>query len=183
MIKWQALAVAGAAAAVLGASEARSDQIRGVENVGDWTVYETELEPRECGVITRPKKTVNRRDGKVVEVRRSEIYLAAIVTSNAQGLYAVSFQGGYPFREGSRVTVNIDGRDYMFDIGNGETEGFAWPAVEDNAAVVEAMRSGNTVVVYGTSSRGTLTQDQFSLLGVTKAMGRAAELCSTNRAS
>ncbi len=177
MIQWKALAVAGAVVVSFGMSEARSELIRGVESINDWVVYKTESEPRECGVISKPKRTVNTKGGKVVTVRRSEIYLAAIVTGKTPELYAVAFQGGYPYKDGSHVSVKIDGKKYIFDIGQGETEGFAWPALEDNAEVVEAMKKGSRMIVTGTSSRGTLTEDEFSLFGVTKAMERAAALC------
>ena len=39
------------------------------------------------------------------------------------------------------------------------------------------MKKGNRMVVKGTSSRGTLTTDTFSLKGFTKAYGAIGKAC------
>jgi invasion protein IalB len=44
-------------------------------------------------------------------------------------------------------------------------------------ALVDAMRAGKTVMVKGTSSRGTETTDSFSLGGFTKAYAEIGKAC------
>ncbi|MEM9106297.1 MAG: invasion associated locus B family protein [Pseudomonadota bacterium] len=74
---------------------------------------------------------------------------------------------GYPLQEDSKVTVNVDGRNYvLFTKGDS-----AW--VENAAeepALVSAMRAGSTMTVSATSRRGTNTTYTFSLSGVTAAL-------------
>lgn len=81
---------------------------------------------------------------------------------------------GYPMREGSQVTVNVDGRDFAL-FTRGES---AW--VEDTAqepALVAAMRNGSQMTVAATSARGTATNYTYSLSGITAAI-QSINTCS-----
>lgn len=81
---------------------------------------------------------------------------------------------GYPMREGSQVTVTVDGRDFALFV-RGES---AW--VEDAAqepALVAAMRNGSQMSVAATSARGTATSYTYSLSGVTAAI-QSINTCS-----
>lgn len=84
------------------------------------------------------------------------------------------FTVGYPFKDESKVTLNIDGREFaMFTKGSN-----AWmenPAEEP--AVVDAMRAGSKMSVSGTSRRGTNTSYAYSLSGVTASL-KELESCN-----
>ncbi|MEF2071543.1 invasion associated locus B family protein [Consotaella aegiceratis] len=74
---------------------------------------------------------------------------------------------GYPLREGSKVTLDVDGKKYsMFTKGES-----AWM---ENAAeepqLVTALKAGSTLQVDATSQRGTNTHYTYSLSGVTAAL-------------
>jgi hypothetical protein len=77
------------------------------------------------------------------------------------------FKVGYPFKDDSKVTLEIDGRKFtMFTRGDS-----AWlenPAEE--AAVVDSMRSGKNMSLIGFSRRGTQTSYVFSLSGVSASL-------------
>jgi hypothetical protein len=45
-----------------------------VATMTDWNVF-TEESPKECWGVSKPKETVNSRDGKPVSVRRGDILL------------------------------------------------------------------------------------------------------------
>ncbi|WP_242390306.1 invasion associated locus B family protein [Polymorphum gilvum] len=85
-----------------------------------------------------------------------------------------SLQVGYPLKEGSNVSVDIDGRAFsMFTKNDG-----AW--VENAATeqqLVAAMKAGRQMTVKGESSRGTGTTYTFSLSGVTAAIDTASQAC------
>jgi invasion protein IalB len=54
----------------------------------------------------------------------------------------------------------------------------AWAASsEDDAAIVQAMRAGQTVTVRGINEAGAAVADTFSLIGFTAASARAIQLC------
>ena len=61
----------------------------------DWSVF-VEENPKECWSVSKPKSTVNTRDGEVANnVTRGEILLFVSFRPGATG--EVAFTGGYPF--------------------------------------------------------------------------------------
>jgi hypothetical protein len=137
----------------------------------DWNVF-TEEEPKECWGVTVPKETVNTRDGQPVQARRGDILLFVTYRPGKPG--EVSFTGGYPFANGSTVTMNVDGNSYDL-CTDGE---WAWPATpEADATLLAAMKAGTTATLTARSERGTQTQDTFSLRGFTAAMTEAETRC------
>ena len=139
----------------------------------DWSVF-TEDDPTECWAVSVPKETVNTRDGRVVAVRRGDIYLMVFYRPGASVTGQVYFTGGYPFAGGSTVNVNISGNTFeMFTDGEN-----AWPASPaDDAKIVTAMKRGASAVLTARSSKGTVTKDTFSLLGFTAAVEDAEARC------
>ena len=131
----------------------------------DWSVFE-DNDPRECWAVSVPKETVNTRDGEVVSVRRSEIQLMAFFRPGAAVQGQLAFTGGYPFADGSVVSIDVDGTSYDL-----YTEGeWAWPAnTDEDGKILASMKAGSEAVLTGRSSRGTVTKDTFSLMGFTAA--------------
>ena len=140
----------------------------------DWSVF-VEDNPKECWSVSVPTETVNTRDGRVVAANRGEILLMVFYRPDAGASGQVAFTGGYPFRDGSQVSVDIGGSEYsLFTDGD-----WAWPASPaDDAKLVAAMKRGAQAVVTGVSSRGTNTKDSFSLLGFTAATEDAESRCA-----
>lgn len=138
-----------------------------------WSVF-VEEEPRECWSVSSPTETVNTRDGRVVAVRRGDILLFVTFRPGEGVTGEVSFTGGYPFADGSTVSVDISGNGFeLFTDGE-----WAWPASdEDDAALIEAMKRGADAVLTARSTRGTTTQDTFSLFGFTAAFEEAQSRC------
>jgi acid phosphatase class B len=159
---------AGAAAA----QQAGEGEAQCVSADTAWSVCVWES-PKECWAVSKPRETVNTRDGRTVSVRRGDILL--FVTYRAGGASGeVSFTGGYPFAPGSTVGVEIDGQSFEF-IADGE---WAWPRdAANDATILEAMRGGATAILTGRSGRGTQTQDTFSLQGFTAALSEAQTRC------
>ena len=141
----------------------------------DWAVFEGD-EPKECWAVTAPKETVNTRDGRVVSVRRGDILLFVTYRPEQSISGEVSFTGGYPFAEGSTVTMDVAGTTYeLFTEGE-----YAWPATPaDDAKIVTAMKRGANAVLTARSSRGTQTKDTFSLLGATAMIEDAERRCAS----
>ena len=82
---------------------------------------------------------------------------------------------GYPIKKDSKPASNIDGKTYpMIAEGSG-----AWLAsTADESGFVAALKKGATLTVTGTSQRGTLTTDTYSLAGVTAALDAIDKACS-----
>lgn len=142
-----------------------------VATMTDWNVF-VEEEPKECWGVSKPKETVNSRDGQPVSVRRGDILLFVTFRPGKPG--EISFTGGYPFAGGSTVEVAIDGQPYQL-FTDGE---WAWPgSAEDDAALLAALKGGTTAVMTARSGKGTQTVDTFSLRGFTAAMEDAGKRC------
>ena len=87
---------------------------------------------------------------------------------------------GYAYKEGSTVTAQVGSDKFEFftknDNDNGD--GDAWiKSAADEARLVSAMRSGQTLIVTGISKRGTMTHDTYSLGGVSDALDKIHAEC------
>lgn len=162
-----------AAFAVTGATMAHAQESTNrVAANTDWSVF-VEGEPKECWSVSKPKKTVNTKDGRSVAVKRSDILLfVSYRGGNSTG--EVSFTGGYPFANGSTVKLTVG--DETFDLfTDGE---WAWSAgPEVDAQIIATLKKGANAVLVGNSSRGTRTEDTFSLMGFTAAVDDAGQRC------
>lgn len=141
----------------------------------DWSVF-VEQNPTECWGVSAPKETVNTRDGRVVAVRRGDILLFVTYRPSEEVQGEVSFTGGYPFAQGSTVTLDVGGSSFeLFTDGE-----WAWPATAgDDAKITTSMKRGTDATLTARSSRGTVTKDTFSLLGFTAALEEAERRCTS----
>lgn len=164
-----------AAAMVLWAGNALAQESTNrVDANTDWSVFE-EADPKQCWAVSSPKETVNTRDGRVVAVRRGDILLFVSYLPSQGVTGQVSFTGGYPFREGSPVTLDISGK--TFELFSSGEMAWARDAAAD-AEIVAALKQGTDAVLTGLSSRGTTTKDTFSLFGFTASVDEAAARCA-----
>jgi Invasion associated locus B (IalB) protein len=165
------VAVSFVASSALSIPALAQESTNRVATMTDWNVF-TEESPKECWGVSKPKETVNSRDGKPVSVRRGDILLFVTFRPGKPG--EISFTGGYPFAAGSTVDVTVDGQPYQL-FTDGE---WAWPgSAEDDAALLAAMKNGTSAVMSARSGKGTQTADTFSLRGFTAAMEDAETRC------
>lgn len=81
---------------------------------------------------------------------------------------------GYPFKPDSTPTASVDGKVYPM-VFDGQA---AWLASSgDEGNFVAAMKGGSSLVIKGTSQRGTNTTDTYSLAGVTAAITEIDKAC------
>jgi hypothetical protein len=164
-------ALAAAALGLLATVACAQESTNRVAMMTDWNVF-TEESPKECWGVSKPKESVNTRDGQPVSVRRGDILLFVTFRPGKPG--EISFTGGYPFADGSTVDVAVDGEPYQL-FTDGE---WAWPgSAEDDARLLAALRAGTTATLTARSGRGTQTVDTFSLRGFTAAMEDAEKRC------
>ena len=160
-----------AAITLAGAMAQAQESTNRVATMTDWNVF-TEESPKECWGVSKPKETVNSRDGQPVSVRRGDILLFVTFRPGKPG--EISFTGGYPFATGSTVDVSIDGTPYQL-FSDGE---WAWPgSAEEDAKLLAALKGGTTATLTARSGKGTQTVDTFSLRGFTAAMEDAEKRC------
>ena len=160
-----------AAITLAGAAAHAQESTNRVATMTDWNVF-TEESPKECWGVSKPKESVNTRDGKPAAVTRSDILLFVTFRPGKPG--EISFTGGYPFAGGSTVEVSVDGNAFQL-FTDGE---WAWPgSTEDDAKLLAALKAGTNATLTARSGRGTQTVDTFSLRGFTAAMEDAGKRC------
>lgn len=170
--------VIGAACAVAflaGATSAQETSENRVAAKTDWSVF-VEENPTECWSVSTPKEwDAKDSEGRLKAVNRSQILLMVFYRPSAGAAGQVAYTGGYPFKDGSTVNIDIGGTRFeMFTDGE-----WAWPASpSEDAKLITAMKRGANAVVSGVSGRNNTTRDTFSLLGFTAAVEDAEKRCA-----
>lgn len=150
-------------------SPAYAGEPRLVGTYGAWDAYIfIENGNKVCYMASRPASA------KGDYTQRGEIY-ALITHRPAEGTKNVfSYITGYTYRSGSDVSLQIGSQNFTLFT----QDDTAWtPDAETDAKLASAVQSGSSMVVKGTSSRGTLTTDTFSLSGSSKAYNKISKEC------
>lgn len=172
MTNWMMRAGFGAALVLTaGAVNAQATSDNLVASKTAWSVF-AEGSPKECWGVSKPKESVNTRDGKPVSVKRSDVMLF-VTFRPGKPLGETSFTGGYTFADKSTVDVTIDGTTFKLST-KGE---WAWSSADDDAKLMAALQKGSTATLTAHSGKGTQTKDTFSLSGFTAAMAEASSRC------
>ena len=86
----------------------------------------------------------------------------------------VQIEAGYDYKIDKNIDVKIDNSEYVFYSTKDLPEA-AW--TKDDKKVIFAMKKGLELVVTGESSRGTITNDTYTLKGFTSAFNKLLEEC------
>ena len=135
----------------------------------DWKAYsEGEAKNKACMIVSKPIKAEG--DYK----KRGDIFAMVTHLPGQDKWDEFSIVAGYNFKAGSNPDVQIgDLKLQLFTSGSR-----AWSfSVRDDLKVINAMKTSIKMEVTGTSSRGTITKDTYSLLGFSKAYQKINESC------
>ena len=86
----------------------------------------------------------------------------------------VQVEAGYKYNLDKNITVRIDNTSFKFYSTEDSSE-TAW--TDNDEKVVYAMKKGLELVLSGQSSRGTTTNDTYTLKGFTSAINKLNEDC------
>jgi hypothetical protein len=146
---------------------------QGVERIGsfrNWAAYTTSENGKlVCFAASVPVKS----DGDYK--RRGKVFSVVTLRPTENRDPEVSFIAGYAYKDESQVDVDIDGKKFvLFTQGDA-----AWLPNDPklDSTMIGTMAAGATMLVQGTSSRGTATVDNYSLLGFTAALDAAKNAC------
>jgi len=156
------------ALAVFHASEALAAQTL-LGSSRDWDAFVvTEGKAKSCYMRAAPGKS------EPAGAKRGDIYLFITHRPASKVKDEISIISGYPFKPGSAVSVTVGKQKFaLFTEGDG-----AWlekPA--DEARLIAAMKQGDRLSVVGTSQRGTITTDTYSLAGFSAALKTINQEC------
>lgn len=155
---------------LLGAmSSAAAQSTTALGQFNRWTAY-TYLAggAKVCYAVSQPTET------QPQGVNRDPVYVFVTNRPKEGVRHEVSIITGYPYREGSETQVKIGSDTFvMFTKDDG-----AWVRnAAEESRLIGAMKAGSDMVVTGTSRRGTVTTDTYSLSGVTAALNKIDAEC------
>ncbi len=154
---------------LLAAGSAQAQDIKRLEGGGDWRAYSFQEKGNPvCYMVSEPK----RDEGNYS--KRGEIYLMVTHRPAEKSIDVVNVVAGYDYRTDSEVQVKVDSD--VFGLFTHKDTAWA-PTEDDDKRLVQAMIKGKTMVVRGTSSRGTSTKDTYSLIGFTRAYKSINKAC------
>ena len=154
---------------------ARSEADLGLEtqlgSYGDWVARTLKDGGKTiCYIGSKPHK----EQGKYKKRDDTYVLITHRPADDPPSTKVLSVNAGYPYKNGSDVKITIGKQAFKLFTDGGHA--FAKDSKTDNK-LVKAMIRGTTMVVRGTSSRGTLTTDTYSLEGFTAAYKAINEAC------
>lgn len=137
----------------------------------DWDTFKitNDRGQKQCYMISTPTKSGPKG------ANRGSIYLTITHIPHLKRKNEVNTIIGYPFRNGSEATIRVGRRSLkMFTSGDG-----AWLSTpKQDLEMINIMKKGSSVLVQGTSRRGTNTNDTYSLMGFTAAYNTITKACA-----
>ncbi|ODT74317.1 MAG: hypothetical protein ABS76_37335 [Pelagibacterium sp. SCN 64-44] len=158
----------GAIMALMPAAQAQQATELGTFNA--WTAWQAaDAAGTICYISATPQKT------EPAGANRDPIHFM-IIHRKQQGVKnEVQTIVGYPLNTtNANASASVDGKSYPMVVEGSA----AWLAsTGDEGGFVSAFKAGNSLVVRGTSQRGTNTVDTYSLSGATAAMNAIDAAC------
>lgn len=139
----------------------------------DWAAYTRGSgQDRVCYALSEPKAKEPAR------ARRDPVYFLINDWPGRRSKGEAEIVPGYPYRDGSTVTVQVGSAKFAFFTKNEGKAGGAWVLNPDDATkLLDAMEGGVTAIVTGTSRRGTVTKDIYGLSGLGDAVNKIHQAC------
>jgi invasion protein IalB len=170
---WGALVLAGLLAAggpvQAQAQKAATAAATPIGQFGDWQAFQTgSAKTLVCFVISRPKT-------RAPEGLNRDPASFFITHRPGQGVKnEISIIAGFPMKEGQDALVKIGATTFsMFT-----KEANAWVKnASEEPAVLTAMKKGKALTFEGTSRRGNVTTDTYSLAGLSDALDAVSKSC------
>jgi Invasion associated locus B (IalB) protein len=154
-------------ALALGGTAAMAEDPTKLGAFKDWEAYTYKApDSKVCFAFSSPKKS------EPAKAKRDAIRFIVTNYPGRKVKGEISTVIGYPFKEGSPVKLTIDEKSFdLFPVGD-----TAW-AGETDAEIVAAMKKGTSLKVSGTSWKGTVTTDSYSLAGISAAIDEINGSC------
>lgn len=168
------LLIAAAAIALGAGSAAADDNPVSLGQFKDWSAYTTNTDSygKVCYALAQPKSSDPRN------VKRDPVYFLISDWPGRKTKAEPEVVPGYQYKDNSKVTVQVGSDKFQLFTKNDGDSGSAWvQETSDEARLIDAMRRGQEAIVTGTSSRGTLTRDSFSLSGISAALDKIHQSC------
>ena len=139
----------------------------------DWTAFaEGEGKNLACMAVSKPKKAEGNYS------RRGDIFAIVTHLPGQNKWNEFSIVSGYNFQPNSNPDVTIG--DMKFQLFTSGSRAWSFSPSEDDK-IVKYLKNSMKMKVVGTSSRGTITNDTYSLVGFSKAYQKINEACKKKK--
>ena len=139
----------------------------------DWTAFaEGEGKNLACMAVSKPKKAEGNYS------RRGDIFAIVTHLPGQNKWNEFSIVAGYNFQPNSNPDVTIG--DMKFQLFTSGSRAWSFSPSEDDK-IVKYLKNSMKMKVVGTSSRGTITNDTYSLVGFSKAYQKINEACNKKK--
>jgi invasion protein IalB len=139
----------------------------------DWHVYSVGAgNDRLCYALSQPKQM------NPANTTRESVFFLISTWPGRKVRNEPSVVPGYQYKVGTKVQLQVGSDKFDLFTKNDGQAGGAWvenPA--DEMKLIDAMKRGAEMSITGTSSRGTLTRDNYSLSGISAALDKVAATC------
>ena len=148
-------------------SQAAEPQL--IKTFKDWDAFTLgEGASKKCYVASMASKK------SPANVRHGDVYMTVAHKPRRKVVDEVNIVVGYDFKSGSNIRVTSGSTsESLFSSGR---EAWAYDPAMDGR-LVAAMKRGSKMAVSGTSSRGTRTNYEFSLMGFSAAYDAISKAC------
>ncbi len=135
----------------------------------DWASYaEGEGKNLACMAVSKPKKA----EGNYK--RRGDIFAIVTHLPGQDKWNEFSIVAGYNFKADSNPEITIG--DVKFQLFTSGSRAWSF-SPSDDEKIIRFLKSSMKMKVEGTSSRGTITSDTYSLMGFSKAYQSINDAC------
>ena len=107
------------------------------------------------------------------EKKRGDTYISVYKLVGNQDS-VIQVEAGYNYKLNKDIIIKIDSTNYKFYTTEDVSDS-AW--TNDDAKVIFAMKKGLELAITGESSRGTITNDTYTLKGFTSAFDQLTKDC------
>ena len=150
-------------------------KIKSVKTYYNWDVY-VDNNPTICWAAAKPVSSKVIINGKAATVKRGEIVLYVTFIPNRKDKIQVTFTPGFA-PTGAEMITN-GGKDKLLIDGSE----WAWAMYEQDVNIAKKIAAYSKLTIRSLSSRGTITEDTFSLKGSKAAIKDAGRRCKIQTA-
>jgi hypothetical protein len=138
---------------------------------GDWGAYTASPGGKKvCFAISKPTSSQTVPPNRP----RNPVYIFISTRPADKVSNEISVIAGYPFKPSSEASAAVGATSFALYT---QLDGAWIKNAADEANMITAMRSGDTVVVKGVSAKGTQSIDTYTLKGVSQALDRVGAEC------
>jgi hypothetical protein len=139
----------------------------------NWSAYETGTgDAKVCYALSRPTQS------EPAKIKRDPPFFLLNDWPSRRAKGEPEIVPGFQYKDGSSVTAQLGADTMTFFTKNDGGAGGAWvEAQSDEERLVNAMKVASEAVVTGTSKRGTVVRDTYSLTGFSDALDKAHQAC------